>query len=81
MLPLGVVSDFTDLPAGPDSGSELLVEWTLSCGHHECHTWLPSGGLQFPTDGLEEDEYIIVVSGAGGSLEGQAATTFFIGGC
>ena len=81
ILPLSIVSNFRDIPVGPDSQSDLLKEWTRSCGHRECHTWLSIGGFQFPTDQLEEDEYIVVVSGDGGSLAGQAATTFSLGGC
>mmetsp|Transcript_45730 Transcript_45730/g.51167 ORF Transcript_45730/g.51167 Transcript_45730/m.51167 type:complete len:684 (-) Transcript_45730:491-2542(-) len=76
-----VVSEVQNLPASPDSRSDLLKEWTRSCGHTECHTWLPTGGLQFLTDHLEEEEYIIVVSGDGGSMVGQAATNFQVGRC
>uniref|UniRef100_A0A7S4AAC2 Plant heme peroxidase family profile domain-containing protein n=2 Tax=Pseudo-nitzschia australis TaxID=44445 RepID=A0A7S4AAC2_9STRA len=81
ILLLNTVSDFKDLPVGPDSQSELLKDWTRSCGHRVCHTWQSQGGFQFPTNELEEDEYIVVVSGDGGSLEGQASTTFALGEC
>jgi len=81
ILPSDVIDDFRNLPAGPDSQSDLLKEWSLSCGNISCHTWTRSGGLQFPTNQLEEGEYVIVVSGDGGSLEGQAAARFLVGGC
>jgi len=81
ILPLDAVPDLRDLPAGPDSQSDLLKEWILSCGHSSCHTWLSEGGFQLPTDQLEEDEYAIVVSGDGGSLVGQAVTAFSFGRC
>lgn len=75
------VSNIQDLPASPDSQSELLLEWTRSCGHRACHTWLSTGGLQFTSERLEEGEYIVVVSGDGGSRVGQAATEFRVGRC
>lgn len=81
ILPSDVVPNFRDLPVSPDSQSDLLKDWTFSCGHRNCHTWLSSGGFQFPTDQLEEDEYAIVVSGDGGSLEGQASVKFSLGRC
>ena len=81
ILPSDQVQNFPDLPAGPDSQNEILKEWTLSCGHRSCHTWLSNGGFQFPTDRLDPDQYSVVVSGDGGSLEGQAATTFSFEQC
>ena len=78
IFPLNFVPDFRNLPEGPDSQSGLLKDWSLSCGNTSCHTWLSSGGLQFSTGQLENDQYAIVVSGNGGSLEGQAMTTFSV---
>ena len=75
------VSNVRDIPASPNQRSDLLIDWTRSCGHRECHTWTSTGGFQFPSDQLEEEEYVIVVSGDGGSTVGQAATTFRIGSC
>lgn len=75
------VPDFRNLPVGPGSDSDLIKEWTLSCGHRSCHTWNPRGGFQFPTNQLDQDLYTVVVSGAGGSLQGQAQTSFSLGGC
>jgi hypothetical protein len=81
ILPSDVVHDFRNLPVSPDSQSDLLKDWVFSCGHRSCHTWLSSGGFQFPTNQLEQDQYTIVVSGDEGSLEGQASTNFSLGGC
>ena len=81
ILPLDAVTDFRNLPVGPESQSDLLKEWKLSCGNNSCHTWTSSGGLQLPTARLEENEYVVVISGDGGSLEGQALTTFVFGRC
>ncbi len=75
------VPDVSNLPVGPDSQSNLLKEWNLSCGHRICHTWNSRGGLQFSTHQLQQDQYTIVVSGAGGSLQAQTAASFSVGGC
>lgn len=81
ILEMGDVPDFRDLPASPNMNSGLIKEWQFSCGFETCHTWTSNGGLQLRTNGLENGEYIVVVSGDGGSLDGQAATTFRVAGC
>eukprot|EP00536_Pseudo-nitzschia_multiseries_P004630 jgi/Psemu1/285227/fgenesh1_pg.78_\ len=81
IFPLSAVPNFREIPEGPASEGQLLKEWALSCGNTVCHSWLSEGGLQLPTNRLEQGEYTVVVSGNEGSLEGQTATTFKIGGC
>lgn len=75
------VADLQNLPASPDFRSDLLIEWTLSCGHRVCHTWLSNGGFQFPANRLGEEVYVVVVSGDGGSRAGQALANFRVGRC
>ena len=74
--------DLQNLPGGPFSQSDLLIDWNFACGHKVgCHTWTPVGGFQFPTTNLQPGSYTVVVSGDGGSLQGQAATSVSIGVC
>ena len=74
--------DLQNLPAGPFSQSDLLKDWNFACGHRTgCHTWTTFGGFQFTTNNLEPGSYTVVVSGNGGSFQGQAATSVSIGGC
>ena len=76
------VADVQNLQADPDSQNGLLKDWNFSCGHRICHTWNSRGGLQFSTHNLQQDDrYTIVISGAGGSLQAQAAVSFSLGGC
>mmetsp|Transcript_7797 Transcript_7797/g.14460 ORF Transcript_7797/g.14460 Transcript_7797/m.14460 type:complete len:408 (-) Transcript_7797:155-1378(-) len=69
------VSDFDNLP-GFSSGD--LTAWVFSCGEHlTCDEWPSKGKVQFSTEELNPDEYVVVVSGDRADLAAQATTNSF----
>ena len=67
----------------PALDSPSLKNWVLTCGrHNNCEAWPSQGLVELHTDGLEEDDYIIAISGNRSGLVPQAVTgPFHVGNC
>jgi hypothetical protein len=68
----GDITDFANLP-GWNSGA--LQDWVLTCGAFDnCDVFPSSGTVQLTTNGLEANQYTIVVSEDMAALSAQAVT-------
>ena len=67
----------------PELESPSLRKWVLTCGSFDnCDNWPARGLVSFSTEGLNEDDYIIAVSGNRSGLRPQAITqVFHVGQC
>ena len=71
------VKDFQSLPPLQD---HMLIDWILTCNsRNKCEEWPTQGTIQF--ENLLEDpgDYVLVISGTGGSRDGQASADFKVG--
>ena len=77
------VDEVPNRQALPEIQSPSLKKWVLSCGRRDnCESWPTRGLVQLPTDGLEEADYFIAVSGNRNGLTPQAITrSFHVGDC
>jgi hypothetical protein len=71
------VSNFRELPSFE---TNLLIDWILSCGtRDDCDEWPTQGTIKWKGLFFDDGEYVLAVSGPGGSNRGQAAASFSIG--
>jgi hypothetical protein len=76
-------ADLTNGQQLPALISSSLKKWVLTCGRHDnCDNWPSRGFVDLSTDGLDEGDYVIAVSGDRASLNAQATTRdFHVGDC
>ena len=67
----------------PALESPSLIDWVLTCGElDDCDIWPSRGFAEFPSDDLEQNDYVIAISGDQAGLTPQAVTrTFQVGDC
>jgi hypothetical protein len=73
--------DFTQLPAFE---ANVLLKWILTCGQFDtCDMvgWPTQGTVELSIHDLPPGDYMVVASGEGGSVNGQAGAAFQIGSC
>ena len=77
------VDEVPNRQALPEIQSPSLKKWVLTCGRRDnCESWPTRGLVQLPTDGLEEADYFIAISGNRNGLTPQAITrSFHVGDC